>query len=54
MGQRNLRFAVVMGLHTLISAGTYLLGKAAADATRGSSGGDGGGCGCEGSASGTG
>ena len=32
MGQRNLRFAVVMGLHTLISAGTYLLGKAAADA----------------------
>jgi len=32
MGQRNLRFAVVMGFHTLISAGTYLLGKAAADA----------------------
>ena len=32
MGQRNLRFAVVMGLHTFISAGTFLLGKAAADA----------------------
>ncbi|MDR3683302.1 MAG: DMT family transporter, partial [Geothrix sp.] len=32
MGQRNLRFAVVMGLHTFISAGTYLLGKAATDA----------------------
>jgi drug/metabolite transporter (DMT)-like permease len=32
MGQRNLRFAVVMGLHTLISAGTYLMGKAATDA----------------------
>jgi drug/metabolite transporter (DMT)-like permease len=32
MGQRNLRFAVVMGFHTFISAGTYLLGKAAADA----------------------
>ncbi len=32
MEQRNLRFAVVMGLHTFISAGTYLLGKAAADA----------------------
>lgn len=32
MGQRNLRFAVVMGLHTFISAGTYLLGKASADA----------------------
>lgn len=32
MGHRNLRFAVVMGLHTLISAGTFLLGKAAVDA----------------------
>jgi drug/metabolite transporter (DMT)-like permease len=32
MGQRNLRFAVVMGLHTLISAGTYLMGKTATDA----------------------
>ena len=32
MGHRNLRFAVVMGLHTFISAGTYLLGKTAADA----------------------
>lgn len=32
MGHRNLRFAVVMGLHTFISAGTFLLGKAAADA----------------------
>lgn len=32
MGHRNLRFAAVMGLHTFISAGTYLLGKPAADA----------------------
>ncbi len=32
MGQRNLRFAAVMGLHTFISAGTFLLGKTAADA----------------------
>jgi drug/metabolite transporter (DMT)-like permease len=32
MGHRNLRFAVVMGLHTLISAGTFLLGKTAVDA----------------------
>ncbi|HJW44234.1 MAG TPA: DMT family transporter [Geothrix sp.] len=32
MGHRNLRFAAVMGLHTLISAGTFLLGKAAVDA----------------------
>jgi drug/metabolite transporter (DMT)-like permease len=32
MGRRNLRFAAVMGLHTFISAGTYLLGKTAADA----------------------
>ena len=32
MGHRNLRFTVVMGLHTFISAGTYLLGKTAADA----------------------
>jgi drug/metabolite transporter (DMT)-like permease len=32
MGTRNLRFAVVMGLHTLISAGTYLMGKTATDA----------------------
>ncbi|MBP1771125.1 MAG: protein of unknown function transrane [Holophagaceae bacterium] len=32
MGNRNLRFAVVMGLHTLISVGTFLLGKAAVDA----------------------
>ena len=32
MGRHNLRFAVVMGLHTFISAGTFLLGKAAADA----------------------
>jgi drug/metabolite transporter (DMT)-like permease len=31
MGQRNLRFAVLMVLHTFISAGTFLLGKAAAD-----------------------
>lgn len=32
MGRTNLRFAVVMTLHTCISAGTYLLGKIAADA----------------------
>jgi drug/metabolite transporter (DMT)-like permease len=32
MGHRNLRFAAIMGLHTFISAGTFLLGKAAADA----------------------
>lgn len=32
MGRTNLRFAVVMTLHTLISAGTYLMGKIAADA----------------------
>jgi drug/metabolite transporter (DMT)-like permease len=32
MGSRNLRFAAVMGLHTFISAGTFLLGKAAVDA----------------------
>ena len=32
MGHRNLRFATLMGLHTFISAGTYLLGKTAADA----------------------
>ena len=32
MEHRNLRFAVVMALHTFVSAGTFLLGKAAADA----------------------
>lgn len=32
MGRSNLRFTVVMTLHTVISAGTYLLGKVAADA----------------------
>ncbi|HEX9081620.1 MAG TPA: hypothetical protein VF768_05030, partial [Holophagaceae bacterium] len=32
MGRTNLRFAVVMTLHTCITAGTYLLGKLAADA----------------------
>ena len=32
MGRSNLRFAVVMGLHTFLSAGTFLLGKPAADA----------------------
>src|SRR5512133_1463004 len=32
MGHRNLRFAAVMGLHTFISAGTFLFGKTAADA----------------------
>lgn len=32
MGHRNLRFAAVMGLHTIISAGTFLQGKPAADA----------------------
>ncbi|BDU69596.1 hypothetical protein GETHOR_16970 [Geothrix oryzae] len=31
MGHRNFRFAAVMGLHTFISAGTFLLGKTAAD-----------------------
>jgi len=32
MARSNLRFAVIMTLHTFISAGTFLLGKAAADA----------------------
>jgi drug/metabolite transporter (DMT)-like permease len=32
MSARASRFALVMGLHTLLSAGTYLLGKTAADA----------------------
>jgi drug/metabolite transporter (DMT)-like permease len=32
MEHRNLRFAAVMALHTFVSAGTFLLGKAAADA----------------------
>lgn len=32
MVKSNLRFTVVMGLYTFISAGTFLLGKAAADA----------------------
>ena len=32
MGRTNLRFTVIMTLHTIISAGTYLLGKIAADA----------------------
>jgi drug/metabolite transporter (DMT)-like permease len=31
MGRQNLRFAALMGLHTFISAGTFLLGKTAAD-----------------------
>lgn len=32
MGRSNLRFAAIMGLYTFISAGTFLLGKTAADA----------------------
>jgi drug/metabolite transporter (DMT)-like permease len=32
MERRNLRFAIVMALHTFVSAGTFLLGKTAADA----------------------